>query len=194
MPRLFILRAHIFRAKKGTSFWKRYLFWVSKKVANCFIMKFAVPQWGSPYTDDNLGSKKYLPGYSFKGRAVPRKSPWVERGKVTKDSCLAMFTMIHSQHCKNPDRKLLKANLEEKAEICALACPLGSMFNVLGQCKLMMYLRPIPMVSGHCFLWPVQSSGALIQEVAAEVPNSEKELRDRFFALWINKSAPSSVL
>ena len=157
-------------------------------------MKFAVPQWGSPYTDDNLGSKKYLPGYSFKGRAVPRKSPWVERGKVTKDSCLAMFTMIHSQHCKNPDRKLLKANLEEKAEICALACPLGSMFNVLGQCKLMMYLRPIPMVSGHCFLWPVQSSGALIQEVAAEVPNSEKELRDRFFALWINKSAPSSVL
>ena len=192
MPRLFILRAHIFRAKKGTSFWKRYLFWVSKKVANCFIMKFAVPQWGSPY--DNLGSKKYLPGYSFKGRAVPRKSPWVERGKVTKDSCLAMFTMIHSQHCKNPDRKLLKAHLEEKAEICALACPLGSMFNVLGQCKLMMYLRPIPMVSGHCFLWPVQSSGALIQEVAAEVPNSEKELRDRFFALWINKSAPSSVL
>ena len=64
-----------------------------------------------------------------------------------------MLNMIHSQHCKNPDRKLVQSNLEEKAEICALvACPLGSMFNVLGQRKHMMYLSPIPRVSGHCFL------------------------------------------
>lgn len=77
--------------------------------------------WGSPFSDDCLSSKRYLPGYSFKGRNTPRGSPWIERGKVTKKSCVLMFNMIWSQHKKTP-KNLNKTQLEEKAEVCALAC------------------------------------------------------------------------
>ncbi|CAL1139722.1 unnamed protein product [Cladocopium goreaui] len=97
---------------------------------------------GSPFSDDCLSSKRYLPGYSFKGRNTPRGSPWIERGKVTKKSCVLMFNMIWSQHKKTP-KNLNKSQLEEKAEVCALAC-------------------------------------ALVQEVILQVPNTEKELENRF--------------
>ena len=80
---------------------------------------------GSPYSDDCLGSNKIVPGYVFRSRKCGRTSPWLTRGKVTKESVMCFFKMIGAQHAQNP-KKLKKNQIEEKSEICALACDLPS--------------------------------------------------------------------
>lgn len=72
-----------------------------------------------------------MPGYAFRTRGVAKNSPWIARGIVTAQSLSCMIEMVNAQHLlvKDPSkrRKLTRGMLEEKAEMCALACAFSSL-------------------------------------------------------------------
>ena len=56
-----------------------------------------------------------------------KNSPWQDRVKVSHASTELLFQLVDSQWGATIiglRRKLTKQQLEEKAEVCALACPL----------------------------------------------------------------------
>lgn len=84
---------------------------------------------GSPYTDDALSSKKLLPGFNAKSAKTIKTSPWASRLKNTKESVHILFQMIHVQFANTAPgnrKKLTKLQIEQKAEVTALACNLGA--------------------------------------------------------------------
>lgn len=81
---------------------------------------------GSPFTDDNLSTRKIVPGYAFRTRGAPKNSPWIQRGIVTPESLELLLNMVHAQHGRTR-RKISKSAFEEKSEICALACAFAAL-------------------------------------------------------------------
>ncbi|CAJ1397601.1 unnamed protein product, partial [Effrenium voratum] len=79
----------------------------------------------SPYSDDNLSSKKILPGAAFKGAKT--KGKWAKHGAVTAESAARCFEYSNSVHNAAPPKlrvKVTRAMMERRSEICALAVAL----------------------------------------------------------------------
>ncbi|CAE7210700.1 unnamed protein product [Symbiodinium necroappetens] len=86
-----------------------------------------VNKLGSPYSDENLSSKKLLPGWQFKGAKVTKQSNWARYGMVTTES--ATYTLQYTNSVfegmpKTLRQKPTKAILEQRSEFCALAVAL----------------------------------------------------------------------
>ena len=83
---------------------------------------------GSPFSDESLQSKKLLPNFNHKSPRSPKGSPWQTRLKNSDQSCLLTMCMVANQWANlkpsERNRPLLRQQLEEKSQVCALACPL----------------------------------------------------------------------
>ncbi|CAE6968511.1 unnamed protein product [Symbiodinium sp. CCMP2456] len=82
---------------------------------------------GSPYSEENLSSKKLLPGWQFKGAKVTKQSNWARYGLVTRES--ATYTLQYTNNVfggmpKTLRQKPTKTTLEQRSEFCALAVAL----------------------------------------------------------------------
>ena len=134
---------------------------------------------GCPYTDDALSSRKIAPGFVFKSRSLPKGSLWHSRLTVTEESASLMFNMIWKLH--SSDRKPFKrSQLEEKAQVCALACS-STCLNIFAFafcCAGSLSHRKV-----SCLLQSHVYSGALVHEVSAQVPNTLDELQSR--SSWV---------
>ena len=127
------------RAMDGKAFRHKELFsfnfifpWNEIKSKNlwvlCSIYHYAATMSGSPFSDESLQSKKLLPNFNHKSPRSPKGSLWQTRLKNTDQSCLLTMRMVASQWSNlkpsERNRPLLRQQLEEKCQVCALACHL----------------------------------------------------------------------
>ena len=91
-----------------------------------FASRFPVLSAGSPFTDDNLSSKKLVPGFQFKSARASKTSKWNgSYGKATPESALLAVQYVTSTFVNAPVKlrvKPTRQDLEERLELCALAC------------------------------------------------------------------------
>lgn len=76
----------------------------------------------SPFSDDNLSSKKLMPGFVFRCSAkLSKSSKWPKLNVVSAESAaLCLESAIATYEASPLKKKLSKAELEEKLEMCIL--------------------------------------------------------------------------
>ena len=88
----------------------------------------------SPFTNDNLSSKKLAPGQTFRCSKIASSSPWYRLSEVTADSLVLLFQYLRTKSERlgfKPDKK----NLERHLERCAMAVHLrNDMLNAAPGC------------------------------------------------------------
>ena len=87
-------------------------------------MQLIIQCQGSPYSEDNLSIKKFVPGFSFKTGRAPKGSKWTSSyALVTPESCTLFFDSINKSWDSLPPPlriKPTKNRFEELSEMCAL--------------------------------------------------------------------------
>ncbi|OLP74068.1 hypothetical protein AK812_SmicGene46500 [Symbiodinium microadriaticum] len=80
----------------------------------------------SPFSDDNLSSKKLVPGFVFRCTAkLNKSSKWPKLNVVSAESAaLCLESAIATFEASPLKKKLSKTELEERLEMCTLACGL----------------------------------------------------------------------
>jgi hypothetical protein len=79
----------------------------------------------SPFSDDNLSSKKVYPGFVFR---CPGNKAWNDRGRVTTKSAVLMFENVTRVAKATPlaqRQTWLKVKIEQKAELAAMVINLS---------------------------------------------------------------------
>ena len=106
------------------------------RIQNLIFQPFLSNIWlsspGCPFSDDSLSSKKIGPGWNFKSPKTPKSSPWQSRLKTTEYSSILMLQIVSSQWAATKPairRKLTRSQLEEKAMVASLACPLTNLVS-----------------------------------------------------------------
>lgn len=99
---------------------------VEKRLENlCSVLSLSYLCLGCPFHDDTLSSKKALVGFNHKSSRTPKNSAWSQRLKNTEASLILLWEMVHNQWSDTPQRErkpLNKTQLEDKAQVAALAC------------------------------------------------------------------------
>ena len=162
--------------------------WVSRM---CLTVTFLVSASlsGSPFTDDNLSTKKLLPGHMFRVNQKLKNTKWANYGTVSAEATALCMAFVISTFRAAPEKmrkKLTKQEMDEAVEMCLL--PTMRMVTAITMFLCFVFLN-------HYLLNKLRCSGAvaigLRDELSRSVPGIDAALDQ--CPVWISFHAAISL-